>query len=248
MSINRFGFVLGATENERYLVRKGVDMQALLRALAVRRNKAVLFFGDTDNRLDSEFLGVNPHFEELLFSPGDDPETFERLLTAGSFGVETSLDSVRILFIASHAEVTQFKDQKALRARIPDVLARMQRREAVRVATPKDKPSFCSVRVSTDPVHELRLRVEDISIGGLGLISAASQAAISPGKTYHDCSLELPGIGLLHCTLNIVYVNEAPAGSAEQRLGCHFVDLPGLSREQVRSYVARLERAHLAAG
>jgi c-di-GMP-binding flagellar brake protein YcgR len=248
MSINRFAFVLSATENERYLVRKGVDMQALLRALAVRRNKAVLFFGETDDRLDSEFLGVNPYFEELVFSPGDDPETFERLLTAGSFGVETSLDSIRILFIATHAEVTQFKDQKALRARIPDVLARMQRREALRVATPKDKPSFCAVRVTSEPAHELRLRVEDVSVGGIGLVSTASQTAISSGKTYHDCSLELPGIGLMRCTLNVVYVNEAPAGSVEQRIGCHFIDLPGLSREQVRSYVARLERAHLAAG
>lgn len=248
MSINRFSFVLGAPENERYLVRKGVDMQALLRALAARRNKAVLFFGDTDDRLESEFLGVNPHFEELVFSPGEDAETFERLLTAGSFGVETSLDSIRILFIASHAEVTQFKGEKALRARIPEVLGRMQRRESIRVVTPKDKPSFCAIKVSTDPAHEVRLRVEDISIGGIGLVLAAPQTAIAPGKTYQDCSLELPGIGLMRCMLSIIYVNEAPAGSVEQRIGCHFVDLPGLSREQVRSYVARLERAHLAAG
>ena len=248
MSINRFAFVLSDSGNERYLVRKGVDMQALLRALAVRRNPAVLYFGETDARLESEFLGVNPHFEELVFATGHDPETFERLLTAGSFGVETSLDSIRILFIASHAEVTQFKGQKALRARIPEVLARMQRRESVRVATPKDKPSYCAVRVSADPAQELRLRVEDISVGGLGLTSAMPHPGLVPGKTFHDCSLELPGIGLMRCTLNIVYVNEAPVASVEQRIGCHFVDLPGLSREQVRSYVARLERAHLAAG
>ncbi len=244
MSINRFSFALSASENERYLVRKGVDMMALLRALAARRNPAHLYFGETDDRVETEFLGVNPHYEELVFSPGPDPDALERLLTAGSFGVETTLDSIRMMFIATHAEDTQFKGMRALRARIPDQLARMQRREAVRVAAPKEKPSYCTMKVSAE--HESRLRVDDISVGGLGLILEAPEAGIGAGKTFHECSLELPGIGLMRCTLQIMYVNESAADPAQRRIGSRFVDLPGLSREQVRSYVARLERAHLA--
>ena len=72
------------------------------------------------------------------------------------------------------------------------------------------------------------------------------EAGIGAGKTFHECSLELPGIGLMRCTLQIMYVNESAADPAQRRIGSRFVDLPGLSREQVRSYVARLERAHLA--
>jgi flagellar brake protein len=243
MSINRFAFALNATENERYLVRKGVDMLALLRALT-RHLPLTLYFGEADDVLHAELLGVNPAYEELVFSPGSDAAALDRLISAGSFGVETALESIRILFIASHAELTQYKGHKAFRARIPDVLARMQRRESLRVATPQDKPSFCLVRVDAD--HELRLNVEDISIRGLGLSSATAAAAIAAGKTFHDCSLELPAIGLMRCVLNIVYVREGEAGRPGQRLGCRFVDLPALSREQVRSYVERLERAHLA--
>jgi c-di-GMP-binding flagellar brake protein YcgR len=246
MSINRFSFALSAPANERYLVRKGVDLLALLRALAARHQSVGLYFGETEDALHTQLLGVTPAYEELLFAPGEDDAAFERLLTAGSFGVETMLDSIRILFIATHAEATLYKGAKALRARIPDVAARMQRRESVRIAIPKDKPSFCAVRVTAEPLHELRMHVEDISVGGLGLLSSAAEAAIAAGKTFHDCSLELPDIGVMHCTLNIVYVKEMQAG--EQRIGCHFVDLPGLSREQLRSYVARLERAQLAAG
>ena len=248
MSINRFSFALSAPDNERYLVRKGVDMLALLRALATRHQSMALYFGETEDLLQTQLLGVNPAYDELLFSPGDDEAALERLLSAGSFGVETMLDSIRILFIATHAEITQFKGQKALRGRIPELVARMQRRESVRVATPKDKPSFCRVRVTPDPVHELKLRVDDISVGGLGLSLPVAETALAAGKTFHDCSLELPEIGVMHCTLNIVYVKESPAGSLERRIGCHFVDLPGLSREQLRSYVARQERAHLSAG
>jgi len=248
MSINRFSLALNASENERFLVRKGVDMFALLRALAARRNPVALHFGETDGQLEAEFLGLNPAYEELIFSPGNDPDALARLLAGGAFGVETSLDSIRILFIASHAEITQFNAQKALRARIPDVLARMQRRESVRVAPPKDKPSFCTVPVGADPVREVRLRVNDISISGLGLVLGAAQAAISPGKTFHECSLELPGMGVMRCTLNIVYVKEILPGNLEQRVGCQFVDLPGLAREQLRGCVSRLERAKLAAG
>ena len=248
MSLNRFSFALNASANERYLVGKGVDMLALLRALASRHQSMALYFGETEDFVQTVLLAVNPAFEELIFSPGEDEAAFERLLTAGSFGVETLLDSIRVLFIASHAEATQFKGQKALRARIPDLVARMQRREAVRVPTPKDKPSFCMLRVAAAPVHDLKLRVDDVSIGGLGLVLPAIEATIVPGKTFPDCSLELPGIGVMRCTLNIIYVKESQPGSLEQRIGCHFVDLPGLSREQLRGYVARLERAHLASG
>lgn len=245
MSITRFSLALNAPENERHLVRKGVDMLALVRALSARQTPATLYFGGTDDLLRTEFLGVNPAFEELLFTPGTDRNALERLLAAGSFGVETALDSVRILFIASHAEITQFRGQDALRARIPDVLARMQRRESVRVATPKDKPSFCTL--PTDPAP-LRLQVVDVSTGGVALHLPAANAAIAPGKTFHDCSLELPGVGQMRCALGVVYVREAPPGSRAFQAGCRFIDLPALSREQMRSYVARLERAQLAAG
>jgi c-di-GMP-binding flagellar brake protein YcgR len=164
--------------------------------------------------------------------------------------VETSLDSVRILFIATHAEITRFKGQEALRARIPDVLARMQRRESVRVAVPEDKPSFCMLRTNAAPgdAGQLRLRVADVSTGGLGLHLPAADSAIAPGRAYHDCSLELPGVGQMRCTLSVVYVRELAPGGKVLRAGCRFVDLPALSREQMRGYVARLERAHLAAG
>lgn len=246
MSINRFAFTLGDSENERYLVRKGVDMIALLRALASRHATASLYFGEGDDRIDSSFLAVNPAFEELVFPVEDRAEILERLLAAGSFGVETSLDSVRILFIATHGEMTQYKGQAALRARIPDVLARMQRREAVRMAIPKDTPASCIAR--PNPETELKLSVENLSTGGLALSLAAPSGAIAHGKTLNDCRLELPGIGVIRCTLNVIYSKEAHPGASEQRIGCHFVDLPGLSREQVRSYVARLERAQLAAG
>lgn len=249
MSITRFSLALNASENERYLVRKGMDMLALLRALAARQAPVGLYFGGTDGLLRAELLGVNPAYEELLFSPGADRGALERLLAAGSCGVETSLDSVRILFIATHAEITRFRGQEALRARIPDVLARMQRRESVRVAVPEDKPSFCTLRTSAAPgdAGELRLRVADVSTGGLGLHLPAATAAIAPGKAYHDCSLELPGVGQMRCALNIVYVREVAPGSKALRAGCRFVDLPALSREQMRGYVARLERAQLAA-
>ena len=247
MSINRFSLALNASENERYLVRKGVDMLAVLRALASRHQPLSLYFGDKDDYVETELMGLNPAFEELVFSAGTDSTALERLLAAGSFGVETLLDSIRILFIATHAEVTQFKGQSALRARIPDTLARMQRRQAVRVTVPKDQPSYCVLRLSAEPLHELRLLVHDLSDGGLGLFLPASVTALTAGKTVHDCSLDLPGIGVMRCTLNIVYLTDTQLSGGENKIGCRFIDLPALSKVQLKSYVARLERVHLAA-
>ena len=250
MSIHRFSLALNAAGNERYVVRKGVDMLVVLRAIAARHTPTTLHFGATDGVLHTQLIGVNPAFEELVFAPSTDHAGLARLLAAGSFGVDTSLESIRILFIATHAEATQFKGAGAFRARIPDTLTRLQRRETARIPTARDKPSFCVLRVDPHPhnVHgELRLRVNDVSLGGLGLGLAAPDAAIEPGKTFHDCALDVTGIGTLKCTLSIVYVKDSGTPGKELQIGCRFVDLAALSREQIRAYVTRLERAQLAA-
>lgn len=260
MSITRFTLALSAPENVRHLVRKGVDMLALLRALAARRAPVTLTFGRGEKPLQTQLIGINPAFEELLFAPGHDRAVLERLLTAGSFGVETSMEAIRILFIASHAEITRFRQEDALRARIPDVLARMQRRESIRIPTPQDKPSFCAVHghppgagagsdTRQDPAQsDTKLRLIDISTGGLGLSLPAPNSVFAPGKNLHDCAVALPGIGVMRCALHVVHAREAQPGSREQRIGCRFVDLPALSREQVRRCVAHLEHLQLAAG
>jgi len=250
MSINRFSIALNAPGNERYVVRKGPDMLSVLRAIAALHTPTALHFGESEEVLHSQLMGVNPAYEELVFAPGTDQSALTRLLAAGSFGVETILESIRIMFIVTHAESTQFKGAAALRARIPDTLTRLQRRETVRLQAPKDPPSFCLLRIDPNPrnVHgELKLRVTDVSIGGLGLSLAAPDPAVEPGKTFIDCALDVPGIGTLRCTLNVVYVKEAGDAGKDLHIGCRFVDLPALSREQVRAYVTRLERAQLAA-
>src|SRR6185503_17767392 len=104
-----------------YLVRKGVDMLAVLRALATRHRPVTLYFGEADDLLQTVLLGINPAYEELIFAPGRDPDALEQLLTAGTVGVETTLDSIRLLFIATHVETTRFKGDDAIRARFPDV-------------------------------------------------------------------------------------------------------------------------------
>lgn len=258
MSITRFTLALSAPENARHLVRKGVDMLALLRALAARRTPVTLTFGRNENPLQTQLIGINPAFEELLFAPGHDRAVLEQLLTAGSFGVETSMEAIRILFIASHAEITRFQQEDALRARIPDVLARMQRRESIRIATPQDTPSFCTVHnpprsAARDAQRNsipsgTKLRLTDISTGGLGLSLPERNPAFAPGKDLHDCEVALPGIGTIRCALHVVYTQEAQPGSREQRIGCRFVDLPALSREQIRRCVAHLEHLQLAVG
>ena len=243
MSINRFSFALNASENERFLVRKGVDMLAVLRALITRRQPLGLHFGDADEALQGGLVSVNPAFEELVFSTEGDPALLQKLIAAGSFGVETLLDSVRVLFIATNAEPYSHAGGGAFRARMPDSLARMQRREAVRVPPPKDKPAFCTIPVASG---ELRLQVTDVSVGGLGLLLPLSQGTLGQGKTINECKLELPEIGVMRCNLRMVYLKESLSGNAPQRVGCAFVDLPALSREQLKSYVTRTERLALA--
>jgi c-di-GMP-binding flagellar brake protein YcgR len=226
---------------ERYTLRDRADVHAYLHALASRRATATLYFGVGDEMLHTEIVAANPHFEELLFAPGHDAALQKRLLAGGEFGVETMIDSVRVLFRSRHAEPVPGREGVAFRARMPESVVRVQRRDTMRADTPADARPACSLRLNG---RELTAPVLDVSSGGLGLEIADAGFALQPGDALKDCRIEIPALGALSCGLVVAYVKETGERHV-RKAGCRFVELPATTRRQVSDYVARLERARL---
>ena len=67
-----------------------------------------------------------------------------------------------------------------------------ERRTSARVATSSEKPVYLQTEFGGAPVD---LFVEDLSLGGAGLICPEDTQALAPGQNLEHCTLVLPNVG-----------------------------------------------------
>jgi len=233
-------------DDEHYLVRNSADMLSILNALTAHKVPVSVQFTDRPAPIQTRLLSVKPHFEELVF---DATGMSNLVFVQGKAGLtaEATYDYMQLRFTCEHVEAATYQRASAFRARIPKAIARSQRRGSMRFPVPSANPPVVRQRL-TKRGMEMRLRVMDISFGGVCLILEDQRTAIASGAVLSGCILELPDIGAIETGFEVVYVDEMEPHNGWRRLGCRFSGVSVLALERVRDYVAMLERAHLDAG
>ena len=127
-----------------------------------------------------------------------------------------------------------------LRAPIPAVLHRIQRRDAFRVPLPGSAEACCVRRVPPD--GEVRYRLADLSVGGASILLPPGVAAPEPGTIWPHCRIETADGRLLPCDLSVRHVDEHPCGNGAHVIGVAFHAMPGDVARQVQIYVLELEK------
>lgn len=83
----------------------------------------------------------------------------------------------------------------------------------------------------------------DISIGGVSLAIEAPLRLPQPGEQIREAHIELPGVGTVRGTLEVVHGLETESEDAKRlRVGCRFVNLPGPNVTLLQRYITQLER------
>jgi len=167
-----------------------------------------------------------------------------RILATERLRFDTTLDKIRIVFIATDVELTTFDDRPALRCAIPATLIRLQRREYYRMETPLASP----VRVTIPLLLEgggsgEAFTVSDISVGGLALLDNKLLLGASHGQKMTGCMLALPD-GVVTTTLVVRNTTELTLLNDKRcrRIGCEFADLSRGGMASVQRYITKLER------
>lgn len=229
-------------QSERFLVHERVEVLAVLHALIERRAPLAVHFGERGEFLLSTLLAANPEFEELVFDCSGDEEANERLARASRIHFVSQLDRVRIQFSAASAERIVCADLPALRARIPQALLRLQRREDYRVALPLARPLLVQLPHPRERDRRIELRVLDLSRGGIAVADGSLRVPLETGLVLQGCSLPLPEAGRVGFDAEVSNVVPAAAGQAVIRCGLRFLDLRGATLAQIQRFVLRLER------
>lgn len=221
------------------------EIIALMRGIG-EKNQLIrmLVHGESDVCVTS-ILDVQPDSNTVILDSSIDEQQHQRIVGARRISFETTLDKIRILFGAEHAEATTFEGNRALKIALPPSLIRLQRREFYRMTTPVSNP----VRVVIALPAELgggsnTFPLADISCGGIAILDNKLVLGDTIGKNYVDCRIDLPDTGTVTTTLQIRNSIDLTLlnNKSNRRLGCQFVDIPRGMLSQVQRYITKLER------
>ncbi len=236
---------LSPEDLERFETRSRVEIVARLRELVERRAAVSVHFGGGGDFIVSSLLAVNPEFEELVFDASGDEDANRRIVRAGKLLFVSVLDRIRIQFGAGRAGTTSHEGLPALRARIPEALLRLQRRDHFRVAPPLARPLACRLPDPREPGRTLELRILDISCGGIAVADGPRRLALETGMLLEDCSLDLPGAGTLAFRAAVRSVSPRGAPGGAPRYGLAFIDIPPAAIARIQRYILQLDREKL---
>jgi len=220
------------------------EITSLLRQIGEKNQLVRMLVRGENDVCVTSILDMDEAAGTMLLDCSINREQNLRILATEHLRCETTLDKIRIVFIAENIEPTTYENRPAVRCAIPAKLVRLQRREYYRMETPMASP----VRVTIPVVLETGGAVEvftlsDISVGGLALLDHKLILDTTPGQRMPGCSLALPD-GVVGTTLVVRNAIELTLlnGKSCRRLGCEFVDLSRASLASVQRYITKLER------
>jgi c-di-GMP-binding flagellar brake protein YcgR len=230
-----------APELERFVVYSRVEIIGMLRQLRDERVLSTVYFDDTTGFAVTLLLDVKPDFEEVIFDRAGDELAQRRLLASKRLVFVAFIDNVKLQFKAAAAEATTYDGAPAIRVRLPAEVLRLQRRDYFRVRPPLAKPAKCLVPFDEEQKQFESLRVLDISVGGLAVMTYPEKFDLPAGRIIENCILDLPGIGSVAVSLCVRHVDAVPRDDKARRCGCEFVDMAPQARVALQRYVNRLD-------
>jgi c-di-GMP-binding flagellar brake protein YcgR len=227
-----------------YTVYSRVEIVALLQSIGRPGTLTTVYFDQQASFSVIALLAVNPEFEEVVFDNASDELAQRRLLGADSLTFVAFVDHIKIQFSARKAEPTMFEGRPAFRVRLPEQLLRLQRRDFFRVRTPITRPAHCLVPYGEGSKQYEKLRLLDISVGGMAVLARPENFELPVGARIDECFLDLPGIGSVGVSLEVRHLANLPRDDQARSVGCEFVDIAPLARTLIQRYVNKLDAEH----
>lgn len=229
-----------------YRVHSRKEIIALLRNIGEKNQLVTMMIRGQAETCVTSVLGVDADSGTVYLDCAISNEQNGRIAAAGRISFETSLDKIRILFVAEQGVQAATHDgSPAFKMALPDSMIRLQRREYYRMATPVSNP----VRAVIPMPFELGggsniFPLADISCGGIAILDNKLMLGNTIGNTYQGCKIELPEIGTVTTTLRIRNSLDLTLlnSKTNRRLGCEFIDISRGNLANVQRYITKLER------
>ena len=180
-----------------------------------------------------------------------DPE-LQLLLASDEIAATGYLDQIRVAFELEGPVLVNGPHGAVLRAPLPLALHRFQRRQSFRVK-PSTRMPQARMRLDADPTGaEQRLRIVDLSVGGIALLLPASEGGEAPELgTELEAQVELDRDNRFRALLHLQHISGAagddkPAAGAAMpaglKLGFAWASLAPDAQRQVQLFIDQTQR------
>ena len=234
--------VLPVEEVDKFRVDSVIEVTYILRSMMKANALTTLTFGNSDGFILTNIIDIDLKHREVIFDYGTSQASNRCALKADKFNVFTLLNRVEIQFVCSDIEKIKFEGKSAFRARIPESLLRLQKREHYRIDLPANKLLKCMIPLPAGDYAEVLL--QNISRGGLAVLDPNHKVDFESGAHYRGCLLDLPGIGAIKLNLQVRSVSEITrrGGAKCMRAGLQFDDdTEEKALSMIQRYVLQLQ-------
>ncbi len=227
---------------DKFRVDSDIEILYILRSMMKANALTTLTFGNSDGFILTNIIDIDLKHREVIFDYGTDQASNRCALKANKLNVFTLLNRVEIQFVCHDIEKIKFEGKSAFRARIPESLLRLQKREHYRIDMPANRRLKCKVPLPEGDYAEVVLH--NISRGGLAFLDPDHKVNFESGADYRGCLLDLPGIGAIKLDLQVKSVSEITQRSGTKclRAGLQFhEDTEERALSMIQRYVMQLQ-------
>jgi|GEM_PF-708117 len=227
---------------EPFLVYSRIDILANIRVLIDQQVRTTVYFNHNDDFIVTRILSMNPEFEELIFDMAVEHRTNEKLMASSGLTVVALVNHIKVQFSLNRAEVTQWNDSPAFRARTPRSILRLQRRAAFRAATQITNSPYVLLPptlASNGKLDTTHLRVIDISATGFAVVAPVGHPVLAVGMKLQQCQLQMAADDAFDVDVEVRHLSVYKDGFGRDmcRAGCSLMRMSGAAEMSVQRYV-----------
>lgn len=242
--------LIHAADEARYVLRDARDILAILRKLVSARALVNARLAPGGESMLSTLVEVAEDGSSVLLDGSADALQNQRMERAEALDCATQLDKVRVQFLLRGQRFVLEDGKPGFRAPPPDALLRLQRREFYRLQTPVVEPLSCTLSLPQPDGsrREARLRILDISGGGVAIAVPPVGIPFEPGTEFEHCQLHLPDTAPITARLvvrNLFRITRRD-GAEVLRAGCEFVEMARGADDAIQRYILKVERERSA--
>jgi len=230
--------------SEQFLKNSPLAVLGVLRDL--QKSQVPVCIAWSSGQFISKILEVNP--EELIMDFGSQEFDNTAVQRATKVTITAETQGAKVEFTLPTLHSGDYQALPAFISELPESLYFIQRREYFRINAPLHPAYFCKAKMP-DKKTELRFRLFDLSLGGMGaLLDGTVPEGLQAGMRFSQIELDMASWGQFYFDAQLIAISERKVVDGKNetittpRLSFRFLNVsPGVERELQRIIFA-LER------
>lgn len=227
----------------QFMISSPAAMAQEFHTLIQQQDFLTVTFNQGQDSFVTLLLDVSFEQGTLVFDATSDQTLNQKLTRSTRIIFSGSPRGIKTQFTTKSARLITYEGRPAFVTDIPDSLFRIQYREYFRATASPAMPMFCGI--TTPKGEKIRLAVEDLSVGGLGLLMHEGELQIGLREILQDCNLELKDFGVICFNLEVRAMKpivNTTTGMRMVKMGCSFSDLSKQDQIKIQRTIFNLER------